>query len=130
MIIVAKIIVSDQGRINSFLGGIDDDDIITIAPHGDGKILVAYKGESDFMQGEVIIKEVVKEVEVIKKIEVIKEVPFDNPELLEQIQTLQDALTDALNAEEKAKKEAEELKKQIPKLKTQLTKLKKALAED
>ena len=71
------------------------------------------------------------EKEVIKEVEIIKEVPFDNPELLEQIQTLQDALSDALNAEEKAKKEAEELKKQIPKLKASVAKLKKALtAED
>ena len=65
--------------------------------------------------GEVQIKEVIKEVEVEVIKEVIKEVPFDNPELLEQIQTLQDALSDALNAEEAAKKEADDLKKQIPK---------------
>jgi len=67
-------------------------------------------------------------VEKIVEVEVIKEVPFDNPELLEQIQTLQDALSDALNAEEKAKREAEDLKKQIPKLKMSVTKLKKSIA--
>ena len=61
---------------------------------------------------------------------VIKKVAYDNPKLLEEIQTLQDALADALNAEEKAKKESEDLKKQIPKLKASVTKLKKALAED
>ena len=127
-----KIIVGTSGRINEILKGVPNEEFMGIATENEKAWVVLKSDVIPIAAGEVKIveKEVIKEVEIEVIKEVIKEVPFDNPELLEQIQTLQDALGDALNAEEKAKKEAEELKKQIPKLKASVAKLKKALAED
>ena len=107
-----------------------------LAEHPDAKVIFGAIKGIEGGKGMVVVfsygkngavKKVV-EVEVIK--EVIKEIEVDNPELLEQIQTLQDALADALNAEQIAKKEAEDLKKQIPKLKASVAKFKKILAEE
>ena len=110
----------------------NDFEFISADPFGDGKVMLVIKGEGgEFVEpGEVIIKEVIKEVEVEVIKEVIKKVPFDNPELLENIQTLQDALSDALNAEELAKKEAIDLKKDLKTLKTKFTNLKKKFVEE
>ena len=121
MIIVIKVIIGTQGRINAILSAMNDFEFISAAPFGDGKVMITTKGEGgDFVPGEVVIKEV----------EVIKEIEVDNPEHIAQILVLKDQLADALNAEQAAKKEAEDLKKQIPKLKASVAKLKKALAED
>lgn len=127
-----KIIIGTSGQINERLQGVPNGEFLGIT-NVNGQAWIVLKSDiTPIATGEVQIKEVIKEVEVEVIKEVIKEieVPFDNPELLEQIQTLQDALSDALNAEEAAKKEAEVLKKQIPKLKASVAKLKKALTED
>lgn len=134
-----KIIVGTSGRINELLQGVPNAEFISAAPFGDGKVLVVVKGE---------VGEVVKAGEII---EVIKEVQIDNPEQLEQIgklnqlienqtvaildrdgqiQTLQDALSDALNAEEAAKKVAEDLKGELKTLKGKFTKLKNKFLEE
>lgn len=123
-----KIIIGTSGQINERLQGVPNGEFLGIT-NVNGQAWIVLKSDvTPISTGEIL--EVIKEVEVEVIKEVIKEVPFDNPELLEQIQTLQDALSDALNAEEAAKKEAEVLKKQIPKLKASVAKLKKALTED
>jgi hypothetical protein len=122
-----KIITGTSGRINELLKGVPNEEFISAAPFGDGKVLIVVKGEVA-KAGEVV--EIIKEVEIEVIKEVIKNVPFDNPELLDQIQTLQDALSDALNAEEAAKKEAEDLKISLKTLKTKFTKLKNKFLEE
>jgi FixJ family two-component response regulator len=125
-----KIIVGTSGQINELLKGVPNEEFISAAPFGDSKVLVVVKGEA-VKAGEVV--EIIKEVEI----EVIKEVIKNNPENLAtieeqegQIQTLQDALSDALNAEEAAKKIAEDLKISLKTLKTKFTKLKNKFLEE
>ncbi len=131
---MVKIIVGHQGRINKVLANISPEKFINAHPFGDGLIMLVLAGELPEYLSESEVKEVIKEV--------IKEV--DNPELLlkleeaesiaenrkEQIQTLQDALADALNAEELAKKEAEDIKQELTTLKGKFTKLKNKFLEE
>ena len=128
-----KIIVGTSGRINEILKGVPNEEFMDIAIENNKAWVVLKSDVTAVTGGEV--KTV--EVEVIKEIikEVIKEV--DNPEHMElleeaqeQIQTLQDALSDALNAEEAAKKEAIDLKKNLKELKTKFTNLKKKFLEE
>ena len=121
-----KIITGSSGQINELLKGVSNEEFMGIATEN-GKTSILLKSDvTPIAAGEIVEK--IVEVEVIK--EVIKEVPFDNPELLEQIQTLQDALSDALNAEEAAKKEAIDLKADLKILKGKFTKLKNKFLEE
>ena len=119
-----KIIVGSSGRINEILQGVPNEEFMDIAIENEKAWVVLKSDVTPIVAGEV--KTI--EVEVVK--EVIKEVLYDNPELLEQIQTLQDALSDALNAEEVAKKTAEDLKGELKTLKGKFTKLKNKFLEE
>ena len=138
-----KIIVGTSGRINEILQGVPNEEFMGIATENEKAWVVLKSDVTPITGGEVQIVE--------KIVEVIKEVQVDNPVHIEtikklkleyakldtekeeqenQIQTLQDALSDALNAEEAAKKEAEDLKLSLKTLKTKFTKLKNKFLED
>ena len=134
-----KIIVGTSGRINEILQGIPNEEFISAAPFGDGKVLVVVKGKAELGAiGEVVEVDNPEHLKTIDQlrtvnIRIIEENEGFTSDLLEkddQIQTLQDALSDALNAEEAAKKEAEDLKLSLKTLKTKFTKLKNKFLED
>lgn len=96
---MAKVIVSDQGRINDLLATIDEKDIINIAPHGDGKILVAVKGA--FSPINLTQTEIIKEVQIEKIV--------DNPKNLAKIEELQKGLEDCAEMQAKSAEHIAEL---------------------
>ena len=129
-----QVIIGTQGSINARLARMNDFEFISAAPFGDGKVLIVVKGKAGerLEAGEVQIKEVIKEVikdnpKHLVRIDELNEIIIEKED---EVQTLQDALSDALNAEEKAKKEATDLKKTLKELKTKFTNLKKKFLEE